>query len=106
MYKSEKRLEELFKAYVSANGGWCVKLIAASITGFPDRTVLCRGGGIYFVELKRPDGRGVVSKRQLIVHEALTRMGFEVLVTESLKEATEFHDAFIARTARVPERRD
>lgn len=72
---TEKQIEARIVKYVEAVGGYCLKLVLASLMGFPDRTILLPGGRILFVEVKRPD-KCKVYAAQLRWQERLRRLGF------------------------------
>jgi len=59
-------------------------------TGAPDRLFLVPGGCPVFVEFKRPDGRGTISKIQARVAAQLKQQGYEVIVSDS-RESTVLH---------------
>lgn len=84
----ENQIENRLKNGVKKLGGWCVKLLAQAITGWPDRTILLRGR-VWFVELKAPGGR--LSARQISVKAKLSRLGFVV----RLLDTDEKVDAFL-----------
>jgi hypothetical protein len=57
------------------------------LAGMPDLILLKKKGGVLFLEFKRPDGMGRVSKEQQDVHERLHQLGFAVKVVERFDEA-------------------
>ena len=61
-------------------GFLCFKLAAVGRRGFPDRTILCPGGRIAFVETKAPKKGPRADQR--LVHRALRRFGFQVFVVD------------------------
>ena len=72
----EKDIERHLRDGVKNMGGWCLKLVCPGFTGMPDRMILLPGGGLAFVELKRPGQRE--RQRQMFVQARLRRMGFYV----------------------------
>lgn len=76
----EKRVEQTLGTEVKARGGWAIKLLP-SVSGLPDRMVLLPGGRLIFVELKSPTG--TVAPHQIVIHNRLRVLGFEVLVLAS-----------------------
>lgn len=84
----ESRVEKHLVSRTKAKGWMCIKFIPSYFAGFPDRIVLRPGGKISFVELKRPKG-GTVSYLQQVVHNQLTKLGFEVLVIRNYNEVNE-----------------
>ena len=93
---SEAALEKRFAALVRSRGGHAIKYIPMGIIGFPDRIVLMPGGRIGFAELKNPNGRGRVSKSQIRAHATLRKLGFQVIVSHSFEELTEWLDGLQA----------
>lgn len=57
------------------------------LAGMPDLMLLGNNLNILFLEFKRPDGKGKVSKEQQDVHERMKSMGFPVEVVESFDAA-------------------
>jgi hypothetical protein len=55
------------------------KLSAIAYRGLPDYMLLCPGGHIFFVELKRPGGK--TTTLQEAEHRTLRALGFKVYVT-------------------------
>jgi hypothetical protein len=84
----EKQIEIYFKKQVAAVGGWAIKFIPISLSGFPDRIVLMPGARVYFVELKRPGKKP--RKLQIVIHDKLRKYGFKVFVIDSLELVQQF----------------
>jgi hypothetical protein len=82
--ESEKVIEKLLVDTVEEHKGWAIKMICTFISGLPDRLILLPGGIIFFAELKSTGKKP--SPRQLIVHEALRRLGFKVYVIDSTEQ--------------------
>ena len=78
---SEKLLEPNLVRKIKSAGGQCYKLIAVSITGFPDRTILLPGGRIYFAEIKTT-GKDL-QPNQKIMRKLLIGLGFQYFVIDS-----------------------
>ena len=72
---TEKQLEQKLKKEVEKLGGLCLKLTTPGFTGIPDRLVLLPGGKVWFVEVKKIDGR--LSARQKRVLGDLRNLGFK-----------------------------
>lgn len=81
---SEKAVEQYFRRQVIARG-WVTWKMAPTEVGIPDRVVLIPGGAVWFVELKRARG-GVVSPRQRVVHNKISRGGHNVVVLAGVSE--------------------
>ena len=85
---SEKYIERSLVEAAKSRNGLCIKLQADFFRGLPDRLCLAQGGKVAFVEVKstgqkpRPD--------QLIVHEKLRFLGFDVRVIDNMQTANEF----------------
>lgn len=78
---SEKLLEPKLVRKIKAAGGQCYKLVAVSITGFPDRTILLPGGRIYFAEIKTTGKK--LRPTQEIMRKLLIGLGFRYFVIDS-----------------------
>lgn len=85
---SEKYIERSLVEAAKSRNGLCIKLQADFFRGLPDRLCLAQDGKVAFVEVKstgkkpRPD--------QLIVHEKLRSLGFDVRVIDNMQTANEF----------------
>ena len=64
--KSEKDLENACCMIARAKGLVAFKLEGSRHVGIPDREFMRRGGQSIYVEFKRPDGGGIVSKEQKV----------------------------------------
>lgn len=60
----EATLEKQVVEWVEENGGLCLKLKLDNQRGFPDRLIVWPDGRVFFVELKKPGGKGVTSQQQ------------------------------------------
>lgn len=88
--EKEAGLETRFCDAVKKRGGVVRKLRWDGVSGAPDRIVLAPGPRIAFVELKRPDGTGRVSKLQAREIRLLRRLGFDARVVANDEEANQF----------------
>ena len=77
--------EGKFVRHVEEHGGQTVKLYRKK--GWPDRIVLTHTHHLYWLEMKRPDGR--ISKFQRYVHSILRRLKQDVRVAYDYQEAIE-----------------
>lgn len=78
----ERDVERKYREAIVKAGGLCIKLVAISFTGLPDRICLLPGARIWFAEFKF--GKGVLSARQRVVKAMLEKLGFEVkLINEN-----------------------
>jgi hypothetical protein len=78
---NEKLIERKLREKIKKLGGLAIKFFVLSFTGFPDRIVLMPIGRIWFVELKSTGKKP--SKKQLIVHRILAKLGFPVWVIDT-----------------------
>ena len=72
----EREVEEKLITVAAKYGGQCLKWVCPGWTGVPDRIILLPGGGILFVEVKRPKG-GRPSPMQKWWRRRLLELGFE-----------------------------
>ena len=87
---SEKYLDDYIVKEVKRMGGLCLKLVAVSWFGFPDRTILLKPGRIFFLELK---SKGKTPKpRQEYVHKILRSLGFRVDWIDNLEQLKRYVD--------------
>ena len=82
----EQGLEQKIVSSIKAKRGMCFKWVSPGFTGVPDRIAVMPGGRIIFIEVKRPDGKGRVSKRQQRVGDQLRALGCTVLVVEKMED--------------------
>lgn len=92
--EKERDLESRFCSAVKARGGVVRKVIWDGVAGAPDRIVLATGPRMAFVELKRTDGTGRVSKLQAREIRQLRRLGFDARVIQTDAEVAEFVKEF------------
>ena len=85
---SEKTLERSLVDKIRQLGGICLKLQGNMYAGMPDRLVLLSGGKAVFVELKSEGAKP--RKLQLIRHEELRVLGFQVYVIDTHEKLTQF----------------
>lgn len=88
MKESEKVLEPKLAKAVKKVGGWALKLPSTFVAGLPDRLVLMPEGRVFFVEMK--SGGEKPRKIQIVIHNKLRRMGFDVCVIDSTEGIHEF----------------
>lgn len=91
--RDEKELEDKFCQYAESKGCRALKLVLRSIRGFPDRTVICPGGRVFFVEFKFAWGK--TTPQQDLWCGILRGFGFEVHVCRDLEEGQEILDLFL-----------
>lgn len=83
----EKEIEKYFCEIMTKVGAWQIKLQGLGFIGFPDRTVIQRGR-VYFVELKRPNGKP--RKSQQYVHRKIEQHGCRVFVLDTKEKVLNF----------------
>lgn len=76
----EEDVEKAFCKYANSLGCKALKLIFLNKKGFPDRTVLCPGGRVFFIEFKREGKKP--SAAQALVCKMLESFGFEYYVCD------------------------
>lgn len=83
--RREIRFQEYCERLASAQGWRPYLLALRGITGWPDTTFVSKLGdfSVFFVEFKRPDGKGTVSSRQSLVANELTELGGYVYFVET-----------------------
>ena len=87
--KTEKQLDQYLVKQCRKHGIYCRKLVAVGQTGFPDRFV-AKDGKTVLMELKRPDGKGKLSKKQELEIERLKSCGVTVVVIDSVDAVNEW----------------
>lgn len=91
---TETDIEETFCDYAIKNKCKALKLIYLNKKGFPDRTVICPGGRVLFIEFKRLGKKQ--SPAQKIVQKMLESFGFEYYVCDEVGQAESILDKFLA----------
>ena len=87
--KTEKQLDQYLVKQCRKHGIYCRKLVAVGQTGFPDRFV-AKDGKTVLMELKRPDGKGKLSKKQELEIERLKSCGVTVVVIDDVDTLNEW----------------
>lgn len=82
----EQGLEQKIVSLVKRKNGMCFKWVSPGFTGVPDRIAVMPEGKIIFIEVKRPDGKGKVSKRQQRVGDQLRALGCTVLIVDKMED--------------------
>lgn len=84
----ESVLESKFRIRVTKAGALTFKFVSPGHAGVPDRIVLAPGGRIYFVEMKRKNGK--LRPLQQYTIEKMRQYGFSVSVIDDEKAITAF----------------
>lgn len=88
-------IEKAFCRYADKLGCKALKLIFLNKKGFPDRTIICRGGMVFFIEFKSKGKKP--SPPQIIVRKMLESFGFEYHVCDAKGQAESHLDDFLAQ---------
>ena len=98
--KLESSLDKRCKTACTKRGWLYIKLDPMNAVGIPDRLVV-KYGVVWFVELKRPDGKGGIRRKaQLWWAAQFKRLGQNYLRTDSFAE---FERVILADVPAVPE---
>ena len=81
LLESEKVLERKLVKWVKEAKGKCIKLSSQFNTGLPDRMILLPMGVMFYCELKSTGVKP--TKMQMIMHEELRALGFNVYVVDT-----------------------
>lgn len=87
-------IEKPFCTFAERKGCKALKLIFLRKKGFPDRTVVCPGARVFFIEFKRP-GKPTTGP-QNIVRKMLESFGFEYYVCDQPDQAEKILENFLA----------
>lgn len=87
-------IEIPFCKFAERKGCKALKLIFLRKKGFPDRTVVCPGARVFFIEFKRP-GKPTTGP-QNIVRKMLESFGFEYYVCDQPGQAEKILETFLA----------
>lgn len=82
---TETDIEQTFCKYADKNKCKTLKLIYLNKKGFPDRTVICPGARVFFIEFKRLGKKQ--SPAQKITQKLLESFGFEYHVCDKIGQA-------------------
>ena len=94
MMTQEREIEARLNAIVAKHGGHALKWVCPGWAGVPDRILLLPGGGILFVETKRPQG-GRMSALQKYWRRRLVDLGFEFWRVQTFDDLADI-DRYIA----------
>lgn len=89
----ETDIESDFVKFAKKKGCHALKLIFLNKKGFPDRSILCPGGRIFFIEFKKKNKKQ--SPIQIVVMKMLKRLGFEYYVCDEKGQAESILQNFI-----------
>ena len=86
-------IESAFVKYAKNNGCQALKLIFLNKKGFPDRTVICPNGKIFFIEFKKKNKKQ--SPSQILVMNMLLKFGFKYHVCDEKGQAEKILHTFL-----------
>ena len=95
---TEASIENEFVERAKRSGCKALKLVYLHGRGFPDRTVICPNGRVFFIEFKRKNKKQ--SANQKSVQKMLEGFGFEYYVCDAKGQAERILDGFLARDKR------
>ena len=81
----ESTLQKQITDYIKKSKGFSVKIIASNMAGTPD-ILCCYQGKFIGIEVKNPNGKGVVSKLQNYRIKEIKKAGGIAVVVTSLQE--------------------
>jgi hypothetical protein len=89
----EVDIELAFCKYAIRSRCKAIKLVFLNKKGFPDRTVLCPGSRIFFIEFKRKGKKP--SPAQILVRKLLESFGFKYYICDEIGQAESHLDKFL-----------
>ena len=87
---AESDIEAKFVKYATSRNCKAFKLLMIRGRGFPDRTVLCPGGKVLFIEFKAKNKK--LTQTQKGIRLVLTKMGFKYYVCDEIGQAEKILD--------------
>jgi hypothetical protein len=84
---TESTLQAYIVKYAKEHNTLCYKFASPSRRGVPDLIMIPFKGAAYFIEVKHPNGKGVLSALQEHHIQLLKNQGAEVYVIDSKEEA-------------------
>lgn len=91
----EKDIEKNYVEYAKHLGCIAYKLVFLRGMGFPDRTTLCPGGRLFFIEFKRKNKP--LTQLQEKYRKILVGLGFEYYVCDTKGQAEKILRKFLLR---------
>ncbi len=89
----ETDIETPFVSYCKTKGCKALKLRLIGLRGFPDRSIFCPGGRVFFIEFKRKGKKQ--TGPQKLWQRILEELGFEYYVCNDLDKAKGILDNFL-----------
>jgi len=99
----EEDIESHYVKYAKRKGCVALKLIFLNRKGFPDRTTLCPGAKILFIEFKRKGKKPSLARQtiQKKIQKQLQRFGFEYYVCDEIGQAEKHLDRILNDTSNL-----
>ena len=94
MIPMEREIEAKLNALVAKYGGNCLKWVCPGWTGVPDRIAVLPGGGVLFIETKRPKG-GKLSAMQRWWKRRLLDLGHDYWIVKDFDDLADL-DRYLA----------
>ncbi len=92
--REKEDIENPFVKFAERKGCKALKLVMLRKKGFPDRTVICPGGLVFFIEFKKP-GK-LTTGPQKVIRKMLESFGFEYYVCDQPGQAEKILENFLA----------
>lgn len=89
----EANIERSFVKYAKSCGVRAEKLVLLSGRGWPDRTVFCKEGIVFFIEFKRKGKK--ITPAQRIIKRILEKLGFDYYVCDEIGQAERILNGYI-----------
>jgi len=89
----EANIENAFVKDAKKKGCKAIKLVFLAGRGWPDRTILCPGGRIFFIEFKRK-GK-TLSPKQILVKRMIEGLGFKYHMCDEIGQAEQILETFL-----------
>ncbi len=89
----EANIEKEFVDYAKVKHCIAEKLVMLVGRGWPDRTIFCPGGILFFVEFKKKGKK--LSPKQILIKRLLKRLGFKYYVCDQIGQAEAILDLIL-----------
>lgn len=92
----EKTLENKIKEHLKKNGHFHFKFFANAMTktGVPD-IIACIHGKFVGIEVKNPNGKGVISPLQQLTCDEINKQGGKAIIVDSFDKYLKFYEEVI-----------
>ena len=93
---NEKTLENKIKEHLKKNGHFHFKFFANALTktGVPD-IIACINGRFVGIEVKNPNGKGVVSPLQKLTCDEINKQGGKAIIVDNFDKYLKFYEEVI-----------